>query len=535
MSIRFKVRILIVALFTILSVSGFLIQRGIILPYFQHLEQRNAEGRMRLVLDAIDRELVQLDQVCADWAADSTLHNRLANPPSPLPTISISDRDRIHLAFICRSDGSPTWSHRAGFDHRIPPDLLQNLRTQASASADLRHSGVIVTSDPPLLFASRTLKQHDGAVSGFVVAGRFLDSATVTRLREQTRVPFAILTPPGQDQLCGAITVDPAAEPKAGKQAVPSSPNALASQNVRSGYCDQEGRVLFEVQFLQERDITRQGIARIWFSPGLTVLLALAMFAVLDRLLQTLLFRPIQRLTEHAAHLEREGDYSVRLGLRRNDEIGRLGHSLDAMVRTIDEQTRELRLANNRLRRLSMRDGLTGIANRRLFDQSIQREWRRAGRAQTPLSLILLDVDFFKRYNDTYGHQQGDQALISVANAMQQRVRRQIDLAARYGGEEFILILPNTGEDGALTVAEKLRQDILDLQIEHHTSGISPFLTISLGVATTVPPASGSGDDGLSVTEFLSMADQALYQAKHQGRNRTVVFRRSATEAPPLP
>lgn len=177
-----------------------------------------------------------------------------------------------------------------------------------------------------------------------------------------------------------------------------------------------------------------------------------------------------------------------------------------------------LESANDRLQRLATLDGLTQIANRRQFDICLQQEWLRLAREGQPLSLILCDIDYFKRYNDTYGHLAGDDCLRKVANALQQGIHRPADLLARYGGEEFAVILPNTGESGAMKVAENIREQVNGLQIPHAGSQVNPRVTLSLGVATTIPTP-----DRVPA-ELIARSDRALYQAKEQGRDRAMCW-----------
>ncbi|TVY06663.1 sensor domain-containing diguanylate cyclase [Paenibacillus cremeus] len=176
----------------------------------------------------------------------------------------------------------------------------------------------------------------------------------------------------------------------------------------------------------------------------------------------------------------------------------------------------QLMQTNERLQMISKIDALTGISNRRHFDESYAKEWKLAARLETPLSIILLDIDYFKLYNDSYGHSEGDVCLRRVADALRKGARRPGDIIARYGGEEFVIILPITDEVGALVVAEQLRAEIERQSIPHGSSDVSPFVTISLGVATLVPTRE------LSPLELLIQADKALYQAKKEGRNRVV-------------
>lgn len=178
------------------------------------------------------------------------------------------------------------------------------------------------------------------------------------------------------------------------------------------------------------------------------------------------------------------------------------------------ELYRQLEEANQELQRLASIDGLTQLFNRRRFDQTLESEWLRLARERLPLSLILCDIDYFKAYNDTYGHQAGDTCLQQVASIIQATVKRPADLVARYGGEEFAVILPNTDNNGAVHVAEEMRTGVESLNLLHAGSKTTGCITISLGVATLTPKPS------LSTADLIGLADQALYQAKEAGRNR---------------
>lgn len=196
------------------------------------------------------------------------------------------------------------------------------------------------------------------------------------------------------------------------------------------------------------------------------------------------------------------------------DDEGRL----IAVVETLRDMT-EQKLAQLALQQLATCDGLTGIANRRSFDDKLQLEWSRGQRQGEPMALILADVDQFKAYNDHYGHQGGDTCLKAVAGILQQQIFRAADLAARYGGEEFAIILPNTDLAGAEIVAERLRGELEALELPHAASEVSPWVTLSLGVASCVPAVSGRPE------HLLADADAALYAAKGQGRNRVCCAR----------
>ncbi|WP_017715995.1 GGDEF domain-containing response regulator [Kamptonema formosum] len=174
-----------------------------------------------------------------------------------------------------------------------------------------------------------------------------------------------------------------------------------------------------------------------------------------------------------------------------------------------------LQKANEKLQLLADSDSLTGIANRRHFDESLRREWKRSARDTLSLSLIMCDIDCFKFYNDTYGHQAGDDCLKLVAGAIGRALKRPADLVARYGGEEFAALLPNTDLDGALRVAESIHLEVRQLKIVHAQSSVSDYITLSAGIACTVPNYTESP------ATLISAADRALYQAKERGRNQS--------------
>jgi len=198
--------------------------------------------------------------------------------------------------------------------------------------------------------------------------------------------------------------------------------------------------------------------------------------------------------------------------------IAQMRYSLLVLTRKLDE-------ANQELTRLSSLDGLTSIANRRQFDETLLREWRRASRQGKPLALLLADVDRFKQFNDGYGHQVGDECLKAVARTFTGVLRRPADLVARYGGEEFAVILPDTDITGALQVAEGMRSAVENLRITHRYSQDGGVVTVSIGVASVIP-----GRTEGRPADLLKAADDALYQAKESGRNRIAA---TAVRIPP--
>ncbi len=218
--------------------------------------------------------------------------------------------------------------------------------------------------------------------------------------------------------------------------------------------------------------------------------------------------------------LTKDGSYVwirdvVHVARRENGEIDSLiGFMFDISERKESEQ--QLLVLQKELEELSFKDSLTGVPNRRMFDSVLDLEWTNARRNNQPLSVIMLDVDYFKQYNDHYGHIQGDECLKRVGRVLASAGTRPRDFFARYGGEEFVMILPETNAQSAQVLAERCRSLIFKEQIRHEKSAVSHVLTISLGVGTIIPAQQSEP------TDFILHVDRQLYRAKKNGRNRIV-------------
>jgi diguanylate cyclase (GGDEF)-like protein len=216
------------------------------------------------------------------------------------------------------------------------------------------------------------------------------------------------------------------------------------------------------------------------------------------------LFKPIEAVILRS---------KVNVFLELNKQKLQLKEQADSIKSKLEE-LQELQETNKELQSLSMIDGLTKIPNRRSFDENIKKIWKDSIRNDTQISIIIIDIDFFKAYNDHYGHLQGDDCLIKVAQRLMNSIKRPRDVVARYGGEEFAVILPETDLEGANFVAETIRMNIEGLQIPHEYSHVSPYVTISLGVYSNNPNSSSL------LEQYMAKADAALYYAKSMGRNR---------------
>ncbi|MCE8018471.1 diguanylate cyclase [Halomonas sp. MCCC 1A17488] len=258
------------------------------------------------------------------------------------------------------------------------------------------------------------------------------------------------------------------------------------------------------------RDFTDRSL--LIFSLGVAKALAIA--ALLALVFHWFVTRPLLRV--HAAIVDTDPRQPGRwpkpaMGRHGSDELGHLVDSVDQLLQAFQRGLDQ----RDQLHQISTMDGLTGIANRRHFDTFIEREWQRARRNGHALSVIFIDIDHFKEFNDHYGHVAGDDTLRAVAEALAGVVHRASDLVARYGGEEFVCVLPDTDLEGALRVAGRIHERIRALDIPHAHSTLAGRVTASLGVASSRP-----AHDDTGIEELMAQADGQLYRAKHQGRDR---------------
>lgn len=215
------------------------------------------------------------------------------------------------------------------------------------------------------------------------------------------------------------------------------------------------------------------------------------------------------------AAIKNDADQIVAVGIIYRDVSKRkqVETEREQLIAELERAKKNIEEANQKLERLAALDGLTQLANRRMFDEHLVREWSIQARQKSPLSIIMCDIDYFKRYNDAYGHQSGDDCLKQVANKLKDSVTRPTDLVARYGGEEFVLVLPDTNRQGAAHVARRIITNIKKLKIPHIQSDIDTCLTLSMGISTVLP------NNNQSVEVLIKTADEALYEVKATGRN----------------
>ncbi|TVU90204.1 GGDEF domain-containing protein [Vreelandella titanicae] len=285
---------------------------------------------------------------------------------------------------------------------------------------------------------------------------------------------------------------------------------------------DMPEAVVGEIELmLAEGYLTQQFLARIYTVVGVSILEAFILSLVIITFFHLFITRPLLKV--HAAIAQTDptqpGKWSKPvLKGHQHDELGHLVDSLDHLLKAFQQGLEQ----RDQLHHLSNMDGLTGVANRRQFDDFYQRHWHLAQQTQQSLSVIFIDIDNFKEFNDHYGHAMGDDTLRAVANALNQCIDPAKDLLARYGGEEFVCVLPGQDHDDAVSVANCLREAVLSLAIPHAFSSTHSDLTVSMGVASMSPGFL------ISAEALIERADQHLYRAKRLGRNRVETRKRPA-------
>ena len=212
-----------------------------------------------------------------------------------------------------------------------------------------------------------------------------------------------------------------------------------------------------------------------------------------------------------------EGDFDVQIEGSYNKEIDKIKNAINSMVENL-KANRELTVMNEKLKSLSTTDELTNLNNRRSFMEYIEIMWKQNRRLNLDITVMMLDIDFFKNYNDSMGHLEGDKVLIAVAQCLKEQIKRETDFVARFGGEEFIYLLPFINKNEAIEFANNLVMNVEKMYIPHPMSEVSEFIKISVGVATVVP------DENNSINQLLDNADKALYKAKQSGRNKAVIY-----------
>ncbi|WP_198559900.1 sensor domain-containing diguanylate cyclase [Colwellia sp. 12G3] len=366
--------------------------------------------------------------------------------------------------------------------------------------------GFTFLNDKIILFAATSIFQANltGSTNGTMLFWRFFDEEVLTNLQQRAGIDFTI------------------------ELVQPSLKNTvkLTSKNVfiNKSYRTKKGEIYDVIplvtgnggiKFTYKAPIRQFSTSWLNQSTITSSMLFLLTLFMLFIFFHYFIIRPILRADKMVTAIVKHNDHSIRFSSKRKDELGTLFNLIDRLLDGVESKEQQLISHNIRLQHISQTDSLTKIPNRRAFDTHMKKILNTSSLGLN-VSMMICDVDYFKKYNDSYGHAKGDEALYLIAQALRKNLHEETDFVARYGGEEFVVVLKNTNEDNAIAVANNLINIIADLKIPHIKSDIHDSVTISIGIHTFVLAGQQQ------YMPFFERADEALYQAKEQGRNRAI-------------
>ena len=483
---------------------------------FNSIECEEALRQMTQISHNITNELDRLSQINSDWANWDEMYDYLRHPTREFTDRQINAQAMktvgLKFATILNKQNEIIFSDSANMtsgDSEDPINFIETInrikqRIEQSDNRSSTNCGLDTSPIGPILVCWQTIHRtdHSGQFNGTLIVGQMLEGVVMNRIHAQSGIAFEIEPITLSDEPARLLytALDP--------NTVKFDPNqaALLTAQLRNIV----GQAIYSVRLHYSTSVSQRGDAIIW-----KVIWALLLVTALNGLMllfgvHYLVIRRLRQLDKELIQIWRNGRWSDSLPLQKNrDELHHLARSINRMLALIRKQFIGLES-------LAHTDALTQIANRRAFDQRLALEVQQHQRTQSPLTLILIDVDYFKRYNDYYGHPAGDEVLVTIAAILTQVANRPADLAARIGGEEFAIILPNTNLEGAQHVAENIGARLAEYQLRHADSPVADVITLSIGVTQAI-----NRDDP---SALIQRADKATYKAKESGRNKVCVL-----------
>jgi diguanylate cyclase (GGDEF)-like protein len=513
--LRFRMLVAFLLVFVSLAAASIWYLHDRMHTTFLKMERENSVRSVERVVGGLDALLAKLHAQTRDWAMWDEMY-AFAKRPDPQFSNSNLNVNALNSAdlmgvMLLGVDGKIIWykNLQQSNGEVLQQDHWAQFRSvfMALLTADKTgpQCGFVKPQDVLLMVCSHRIFKTDGTgpVAGVLVLMREFNTATRLDLERQAKENITLLA--GEDLHAqewwdqAALQYLPAI-----KMSVRKTPSLLT---VNYPLQDLTGRVIRTVRITLTRSLMEEGDAAIAQVARLIGLIAVGSGILMLFIAHFWLVVPISRLKTGLAKIHQHRAWDTILGPQRSDEIGVLQDEVNGLLQVIHTQVQDLE-------KLSSTDFLTGLPNRRQFDQRLAEEINRVARKPQPLSVIALDIDYFKQYNDHYGHTAGDVVLRSFAHILTTSIRR-IDVPGRVGGEEFAVLLPDTAEEQAILVAEKVLKAVHKAALPHAHSKVSDRLTFSAGVATLRP-----GDE--TGKSFMQRADQALYAAKAAGRNRVL-------------
>lgn len=511
MSLKMKTALILFTILGLFSMLNIVIQQKVIYPSFIELEKSEAKTNISRVNEAFENELKHLRTFCLDWAhwndsyeflKDSNqayIENNLMQSTFELNSLfHISYHLNDETTVFSRSYNKELKQPRENDDlNALIPLFIRKIKSRGRKPEDRGITGILNTHEGPILLTVQTVMNSEGTsdIPGIMLMAKYISSNLLASVKEQVEVEFDF-------RMKKEVTLD---EINTIKITDKNDGTYLVEQFVPTV----KGREALVFFTSYPRSISQQGKHSIITAQLIMFLTLIVLMIVIHTLITRVIITPIKEVTAAARKIRKESDYDHTITKSSTDEIGSMISEFNGMIAMIRSQTEKL----NALARV---DGLTGLFNRRTLDEILEVELHRMQREQQPISVLLIDIDHFKKYNDHFGHLKGDSALKKVADVLGAAISRTTDVATRYGGEEFCIVLPNTNEVGAESVAKRICTSVTELNIKHTVEEPLPIVTVSIGTATIIPNEH-SNSDGL-----MKKADDALYEAKKSGRNRWV-------------
>jgi diguanylate cyclase (GGDEF)-like protein len=514
MGLRGKIISLFFICFGAMSFLAMAILKSNLEQGFLAIEHKQATEQMQQLTRNLNGEIDRLNQVVYDWAYWDDVYNYAKHPTpkfieSQLPPSSLKATE-IKLFAIIDNQGQILYSTAVNLTTAEPESaaafvgIIENIkkRIERTSHKGEKACGVDMSIAGPILVCGQSIHKSDmtGDPVGAVVMGRLLNEGLLSKIQTQSNINFDLIP----------LAIDEAALPIAQENTIeigqlefdqnqPGILNALLYNLV--------GKPILIVRLKFPGDVSVRGQGLTWKVVRVLLLVTVLTGLALLICVHYLIIRRLRKLDHDLSSIWRNERWSGRLQEEpdRRDELNDLSSSINRMLGLIHKQMVLLEAT-------AMTDPLTKIANRRAFDKRIAIEMAMHNRNHVPLSLLMIDVDYFKRYNDHYGHPAGDEMLKTLGQLLSQVTCRPSDLAARIGGEEFAVILPATDLDGACHVANLLSAKLEDQKIPHESSSVADHVTLSIGVTCAVEQE--------EVAMFIQRADKAMYNAKQTGRNK---------------
>lgn len=519
---------MIVSLFLIVTISEFFVQRYFVYNAFVTLEKEDAENDMNRITQALDNEITHLNNLNNDWATWDDSYSFVDNKNDKFIESNLSDyifsQTGLDVIYIVDNKMNVVWGKiydkykkSEVFLDEIPNDLFPENHPlligdyRENNLPSVRKTGIFNTEKGPLLVSIELIltSKGKGPPNGYMIMGIFINEELINKIIDQTKVSFEIIYLYNEPQVIPYQEVIEGLEETILYFEIDETNND--SYNLYKYYRDIEKNPSFIIKSKFPRSISVHGKKVIAFATIYLIATGVIVLFVIILLVNRYAVNPLYVLDKHMIEIIKKNDFSIRIKSNRNDEIGDLSNAFDFFIGKIEAQKKQLE-------DLSTIDGLTNIANRRKFDCTLMSEFERHKRFRSTIALLLIDVDYFKLYNDFYGHQAGDECLKKIGALLEKYSKRAGELAARYGGEEFVLIYSNCKKEDVLNISNNLIQDVKALNIEHKKSEITDHVTFSIGIALYVPEI---GDDP---SVIIKMADEALYKSKNKGRNRATLY-----------